>query len=158
MDTTNIPGWGTDLDKANWPAFPMWEKAPSGAHWAIPPKQELKFKEFHSIERPSMTSVFGTSVPAKGLSGLLRSFAYQYSEARFLHWLPLLLADRINVVEGIFEDLIRGHFPNVLAEMGWRAEWKYNRKGAVKKLVVGSAILAGVFFILRKNYDSKRTE
>jgi hypothetical protein len=52
----------------------------------------------------------------------------------------LLLADRVNVVEGIVDDLKHGHVPNIFAEKGWQAEWKYNRKGAIKSLAVGLAI------------------
>lgn len=132
----------------------MWSRPPegTGAHWSHPPKQEMTFKEFHSIERPGMTPVFGTSVPPKGLSGLIRAFAFRYSEGSWGHWLPLLLADRINMIEGIFEDLLHGHIPNVYKEMGGPAELKYNKKGFQKKVFLGSMLLLviPVFFSLRK--------
>ena len=48
-------------------------------------------------------------------------------QARLLVW----LADCTNMVEGIIDDLKTGHFPNIIAERGWAAEWKYNRKAVV---------------------------
>ena len=52
------------------------------------------------IERPDVTAVFGTSTPPAGLSGMLRRVAFNYSESSYLLWLPLMLADRIGIVEG----------------------------------------------------------
>ena len=41
----------------------------------------------------------------------------------------LILADRVNVVEGVFKDLKQGVVPNLIEELGWKkAEWQYNRK------------------------------
>lgn len=158
-DYKNIPGWGSDLDVEMRPGYPMWKRPEegTGAHWKIPEAQELKFKEFHSIERPGMTSVFGTSVAPKGLSGLIRQFAFKYSEGSWGHWLPLLLADRINVVEGIFDDLLHGHIPNVYKEMGGPAERKYNPQGFQKKVFVAGLFLIAlpVFFAFR-NKDEKK--
>ncbi len=58
-------------------------------------------------------------------------------------------ADRIDVVEGLVEDLGRGKIPNIPAEMGARAEWKHNKKGLVTKTAVTLAITAGVVALLR---------
>ena len=62
---------------------------------------------FHSTERGGVTPVFGTSVPPSGLSGMLRRRAFRRSENDVRHWMMLLLADRVNVVEGLLEDLRR---------------------------------------------------
>lgn len=160
IDTGSIKGWGSDLDPANRPAVPMWQRPPegTGAHWSRPPQQELKFKEFHSIERPEYSAVIGTSVAPKGLSGLIRAYAFRYSESSWGHWLPLMLADRINVVEGIFSDLLHGHIPNVYAEMGLKSEFKYNKKGLAKKAAVtGLFAVAGIalFAYLNSNKTEK---
>jgi len=56
------------------------------------------------------------------------------------HWLNLLLADRINVVEGLVSDLKRGHIPNIFSEKGMKADWKYNRKELVSKVIVATAV------------------
>lgn len=150
-DYKSIPGWGADLEISKRPAYPMWSSPPdgTGAHWDVPPKQELKFKEFHSIERPEMTSVFGTSVAPKGLSGLIRAFAFRYSEGSWPHWIPLLFADRVNMIEGIFEDLFHGHVPNLFAEMGGKAELKHNPKGFAKKVAVAGVVLLAVPLIFK---------
>lgn len=158
MDTKSIPGWGSDLDMSKRPGVPMWSRPVdgTGAHWQTPAKQEITFKEFHSIERPHMTPVFGTSVPPKGLSGLIRAFAFRYSEGSWGHWLPLLFADRVNMIEGIVEDLFHGHIPNFYKEMGGPAELKYNKRGFQNKVLLGSMILLAIpaFFAFRKKPES----
>ncbi|MDQ3234705.1 MAG: hypothetical protein M3Q07_23110 [Pseudobdellovibrionaceae bacterium] len=151
VETSQIPGWGADLDKANRPAVPM-EKTPehgTGAHWDIPELQPRTMKVFKSIEHPRMPPVFGTSVPPTGLSGRIKEYAYSFGEGRPARWLPILLADRINVVEGLIDDLRKGHIPNIFAEMGWKAEWKYNREGFIKKALVVSGILAGGYLFMK---------
>ena len=55
-----------------------------------------------------------------------------------------MLADRIGVVEGIIDDFKHGHVPNIFAERGWTAEWKYNREDFVKKVAVGAIITSAV--------------
>jgi hypothetical protein len=45
------------------------------------------------------TPVFGTSVPARGLSGVLRRAAYSVPEHRPARWALLLVADRVDVLE-----------------------------------------------------------
>jgi hypothetical protein len=65
---------------------------------------------------------------------------------------PLVLADRINVVEGYIDDLMHGIIPNPFAERGWQAEWKYNRKELVQKVAVGVVVTTAVVLLLsRKN-------
>jgi len=92
-----------------------------------------------STERPAITRVFGTSVPPAGLSGIIRRYAFKHSEDRYRHWIPLILADRINVFEGLIEDIGEGHFPNMIKERGLAMEWKYNRASLIKKAAVATA-------------------
>lgn len=147
----HIPGWGADLDHADRPAYPK-ERIPArlpGLHWEEPEQQVSSVEILCSTERDStITPVFGTTVPPKGLSGAMRRFAFKYSENDLRHWLILLAADRTNVVEGFVEDLARGHVPMVLNEMGIRAAWKYDRQEVVRKAVVGTAVAAGVLLLL----------
>lgn len=144
-DRKNIPGWGSDLDVKMRPGYPMW-KRPSdgtGAHWLQPVNQVPEVPVFHSVERPELTPVFGTASPPRGLSGVLRRLAFKYSEGSWAHWMTLILADRIDVVEGVIDDLFHGHVPDVYKEMGGRAEMKYNAKGFQKKIfMVGLVALA----------------
>src|SRR5918993_823500 len=73
-------------------------------------------------------------------SGAVRRLAFRYSESSYGHWLPLMLADRVSVVEGILGDLKQGRVPNVLAERGWKAEWKHNRISLLRRILVGAAL------------------
>ena len=139
----HIKGWGVDLDHANRPAYPM-VRMPArleGAH-AHPPVQQMQTVEIlKSVERPSITPLFGTPQPPSGISGMLRRVAFKYSESDLRHWMLLLFADRVNMVEGLADDLKRGHIPNIFAEMGAKAEFKHNREAAVQKVVVASVVV-----------------
>ena len=135
----DIPGWGVDADPANEPTYPM--KKYTGAdhdrlNYERAPQQQETVEILQSVERPAITRVFGTSTPPSGVSGMLRRYAFKFSEGSSGHWFTLILADRINVVEGIIDDLKHGHVPNIFAEKGWNAEWKYNRQGLIKKVAV----------------------
>lgn len=146
-----IPGWGIDADPENDPTYPMkhWNGADhERLNYTKPPQQPVKMEVFHSIERPGITRVFGTSTPPTGLSGEIRRWAFKYSEATTAHWMGLLLADRVNVVEGIVDDLKQGTVPNWFKERGWTAEWKYNRAGAIKSAVTGLLVTGAVIALL----------
>lgn len=65
---------------------------------------------------------------------MLRRLAFHDSESDLRHWMVLLFADRVNMVEGLGADLMRGHVLNLFAEMGGKAEFQYNRPAAVRKV------------------------
>jgi len=140
----HIPGWGADRRREDRPAVPMertpprLESPPAG----LPPPQRRSVEVLHSTERPGLTPVYGTTVPPAGLSGVLRRHAYGWSENDLRRWLTLLAADRVDVLEGVLDDLRRGHVPNVYAEMGGRAELRHNPAGAARKAAV-LVLLAG---------------
>jgi len=155
----HIKGWGIDADPENEPTYPM--KHYTGddhkrLNWERPPLQHPTVEILHSNERPHLTATFGTVSPPSGLSGHIRRFAFRYSESSYGHWLPLVLADRINAIEGIIDDIRRGHIPNIFAERGWKAEWKYNRTGFLKNVaatvLVTTAVIA--LFAGRKKLKS----
>lgn len=157
----HIPGWGIDNDPENDPTYPMkrWNGADhERLNYDRPAQQPIDREVLKSIERPTLTRVFGTSSPPSGLSGMIRRFAYKYSEASAIHWMGLILADRVNVAEGIVEDLGKGHVPDFIHEMGLASEWKYNRKAFVTKVALQTAFIAGVCLVLsqRKKYKRKR--
>lgn len=136
---TDIQGWGSDLEREKRPGIPK-ERFPvggTGAHWDRAEQQVARVKIFHSTERPGLTPVFGTSTPPSGLSGLIRGFAFRLSEGRWAHWLTLLFADRVNMVEGLVNDVVKGHFPNFFKEFGWSAEVKYNPKSLYRRAFLG---------------------
>ena len=148
IDTSQIKGWGVDADPENDPTYPMKNRNDgehAGYSWERPPQQPITVEVLHSNERPDVTSVFGTSTPPAGLSGVIRRVAFRYSESSYGHWLPLMAADRIGVVEGVLHDLTRAKIPNVFVERGYRAEWKHNRgslmlRMAVKLALIGAAV------------------
>ncbi|WP_162054236.1 hypothetical protein [Pontibacter pamirensis] len=155
-DYSHIKGWGIDADPKNDPTYPMRKRANedhSGYSWKRPPLQPVNIEVLHSIERPNITAVFGTSAPPSGLSGMLRRYAFQYGEGSFGHWLPLLLADRVNVVEGILDDLKQGQAPNIWAERGMNAEWNYNRKGLLQNLAIGAIVISAAAVYFSRNKD-----
>ena len=156
-DMSHIHGWGVDLDRKNRPAVPMEHMPPrlEGARLKPPSQQPQNMEVFVSPERPSITPLFGTSAPPKGLSGRLRRLAYKMTENDIRHFMLLLLADRVDMVEGIGEDLMNGHVPNVLGEMGLKAEWQHNRAGLVRKAAVVTAV-AGLAYLLLKNKEASR--
>ena len=154
-DTAGIAGWGADVDPENRPAYPMERTPPrlEGVHWHDIEHQHPPpgHRVHHSVERPGITPVFGTSVPPRGLSGKMRDVAFKYSENDIRHWVILLGADRVNMVEGLLDDLAHGHVPNLWKEMGLASEWKYNRNGFIRKAVVlGAVVGAGVYMMKRR--------
>lgn len=158
----HIRGWGVDADPENEPTYPM-------KHWTGDDHNRLNYEKapqqpetveiLQSNERPNMTRVFGTSAPPSGLSGMLRRFAFRYSESNWNHWLPLILADRVNMIEGIIDDVAHGHIPNVIAERGLASEWKYNRKSLLTKVAAGALLGTTVVLLLKnKNKAENRSK
>jgi hypothetical protein len=151
-DHPQVQGWGADLDHANRPAYPK-ERTPPRLEvpWKQPEQQVPKVKILHSTERPGITPVFGSPQPPSGLSGKIREASFKFSENDIRHWLMLLFADRVNMVEGIGCDLMRGHVPNIFAEMGWKAELQHNRPAFLRKVATISALTAlGVYLVRRR--------
>jgi hypothetical protein len=125
-DYRQVNGWGADLDPANRPAYP--KELPSTVmtargevkHW-----QEPHTRVHVSNEHPNLTPTFGASRPPHGLSGRLRDYAYEFGEASNRHWMTLVLADRVDMVETMIMDAFRGKGDNYVAEKGWPALMKY---------------------------------
>ncbi|MDB5190882.1 MAG: hypothetical protein JWQ96_445 [Segetibacter sp.] len=156
----HINGWGIDADPENDPTYPMKEWNGSDHqrfNYDKPQEQQLiNVEVLHSIERPGVTRVFGASTPPSGLSGMIRRYAFKFSESTYAHWVPLVLADRIGVVEGYLDDFRHGIIPNPFAERGWQAEWKYNRKGAVKNIAIATVVTAGICALIIQSRKNKK--
>ncbi|WCT14928.1 hypothetical protein [Mucilaginibacter jinjuensis] len=152
-DYKNIPGWGMDADAENEPTYPM-KNYTGDDHNRINYERSVQQPEdveiLMSIERPAITRVFGTSVPPSGLSGMIRRYAFQHSEDRYRHWIPLILADRINVFEGLVEDIKAGEFPDMIKERGLAMEWKHNKIGILKKAATIAVVGTVIFTLTRK--------
>jgi len=151
-DPSQIKGWGEDTDRKNDPTYPMKHRNDGeheGYSWQRPQQQPLTLEVLHSNERPDVTAVFGTSTPPSGLSGVLRRIAFGYSESSYGHWLPLVLADRVSVVEGVLSDLKHGQIPNVFTERGWKTEWEHNRTSLIRRILVRAMLVSAVVTYLR---------
>ena len=148
----HIQGWGADLDRKDRPGVPMERTPPRFINQpeGDPPQQQEKVEVLVSSERPGITQLFGTVQPPSGLSGMLRRLAFKASENDLRHWLLLLLTDRVNVVEGVAEDLARGHIPNILGEMGIKAEMKHNPAGLAKKVAIAAAVVGTAVYLMKR--------
>ena len=151
IDPSQVKGWGIDADPENDPTYPIKRRTDAeqrGYTWQRPPQQPATVEVLHSNERPNLSAVFGTSTPPRGLSGMLRRFAFRYNESNYGHWLPLMAADRIGVVEGFFYDLAHGRFPNVFAERGWGADWRHNRPSLIARIIARVVLIVGMVLLI----------
>lgn len=114
-------------------------------------QQVPRHRVHKSIEHAKLTPVFGNVCPPRGVSGKIRDFAFTFSEGKLAHWILLMAADRVDVIEEIVIDLAHLRIPNLPKEMGLKSELKYNRKGVAKKLaVVGVGCMALVLLAQRR--------
>ena len=123
-----IPGWGVDLDPADRPSVPRlkFDPAATGAHWDFPDRQPENRPRERSIEHKFLTPVFGTSTPTRGVSGVVRRYAYRrYSEGRAAHWLLLLGADRIDAIESHLLSFATLRPDNPFTETGLKSEFTH---------------------------------
>lgn len=147
IDPSRIPGWGSDADANDRPNYPIKQLTGDDhqrIHWKRPSLQANSVEILKSTERPYITAVFGTTQPPKGLSGALRRVAFRYSENMNRRWLLLLLADRINSLEGMLGDVLFFRFPNYIGEHGGRALWKYKPWSLVGKLLLRTIVIAAI--------------
>lgn len=144
IDPATVTGWGVDADPSNNPTYPYRDRSKDdhSGSWQRPSPQHAKVEILQSIEHKQRPAVVGTSTPPSGISGLLRRLAFRKSESNLLHWVLLLGADRINMAEGVAQDLSRGKVPNIPAEWGVRAAWQHNRGPLIMKTVVAVAAIA----------------
>jgi hypothetical protein len=108
-DTSVIPGAtsasqtpAVDADPSQRPGVPMELDPPrpaGAAHWFEPERQRDPGNVLKRKGLAELTPVFGTSVPPRGLSGIMRRAAYEIPEHYTSHWFVLLLADRVDVLE-----------------------------------------------------------
>jgi hypothetical protein len=92
---------GYDREPARRPGVPMHATphAHPGGPTSEPVEQSGVEQRIHraSLDRP--TPVFGTAQPLHGVSGLIRRGAYGVPEHHARHWLLLMAADRVDVLE-----------------------------------------------------------
>lgn len=149
---SHIKGWAIDANNKNDPTFPIRQRFKGdgqGFKWTRPAQQKNVEGILQSNERKKLPGVFGTSVPAMGMSGCVRRYAFRFSEGQYRHWLLLLLADRINMVEGLAEDITRGKLPHCLDEGGFKAQLKHNPANVATKAALGVVAVSVVILLLQ---------
>jgi len=119
-----IPGWGVDLNPEDRPSYPKERFEDTGAHWDFPERQPERRPREKSTEHKFLTPVFGTAQPLRGMSGAIRRYAYTFSEGRTAHWLLLMAADRVDVLESRVEAASKGQPDNPITESGVLREFK----------------------------------
>ena len=100
QQTANIIGWGVDAALENRPGVPE-ELPPQPIGFSRlggPSAQTVGKPTAKSFDRP-VTPTYGTTVPLRGLSGVIRRMAYQIPAYKPRRWMLLLLADRVDVIE-----------------------------------------------------------
>lgn len=158
VDPSTIPGWGVDANPDNDPTYPMRNRSEDrglGATWDRPTVQATDVEILQSIEHLRQPAVVGTSTPPSGLSGVIRRAAFRWSESNWLHWLLLMGADRVNVVEALVDDLAHARLPNIPAEMGIRSELRFNKRGFIRKALIAAGI-SGAAIALQRRHRRKR--
>ncbi|WP_205478876.1 hypothetical protein [Sphingomonas arenae] len=146
VDHAMIVGWGVDANPQNDPTYPYRDRSEDdhSGEWQRPTQQEPDIELLKSVEHKWLPAVFGTASPPSGLSGSMRRLAFRWSESNWAHWLLLIGADRVNMIEGVIEDLAHSQIPNIPKEMGVPAEWRHNKTGLIKKVGVTAAIVGTV--------------
>ena len=156
----HIKGWGIDADPKNDPTYPMRQRITDQhegyGEWERPTLQTEDIEVLHSNERPGLSAVFGTTTPPQGLSGMIRRMAFTKSENEYGHWLPLVLADRVSVVEGLLDDISKGIFPNILAEKGYKGKFKHDKAAAIYRIAVGTLLTVGTIMLLTGTGKKKK--
>ena len=151
IDTSGIIGWGVDANPQNDPTYPYRDRSGDdhSGQWTRPAQQQPQVELLQSIEHKQLPAVFGTSSPPRWISGAMRRLAFRWSESNWAHWMILMGADRVNMVEGLVQDVGRGHIPNIPKEMGVPAEWRHNKKGLAKKVAIAGVLSAGLWLALK---------
>ncbi len=155
VDTSTIVGWGVDADPRNDPTYPYRDRSKEdhSGEWVRPAQQVPSVEILKSVEHKQLPAVFGTASPPKWISGSMRRLAFRWTESNWAHWLLLMGADRVNMVEGLVEDLSEGRIPNIPKEMGVPAEWRHNKTGFAKKVAVAAVIGGALFAWSRSRKD-----
>jgi hypothetical protein len=161
IDPSTISGWGIDADPKDTPNYPI--KHYTGddhnrSNWERPALQAANVEILKSTERPNLSAVFGSNNPPRGLSGVLRRIAFTYSENMYRHWLPLLVADRIDVIEAELGDLLHGVLPRLASERGWAAIGKHNPGLLARKILIRLVILGTVAALVAYHVKKNRQE
>jgi hypothetical protein len=157
VDVSSIVGWGVDANPQNDPTYSYRDRSADdhSGEWVRPAQQQTDIELLQSVEHKQTPAVFGTSSPPRYVSGVMRRLAFRWSESNWAHWMILMGADRVNMVEGLVEDLARAKVPNIPKEMGVPAEWRHNKKGLAIKVGIAAAIGGALFAWSKRGSDDE---
>lgn len=131
-----------DANPVTRPGVPM-EAVPlpdSGAHWIEPEPQPRDGRHFMRRGLKDLTPVFGTSSPPRGASGALRGLAYRVPEHEARHWVMLMAADRVDVLESRLGRLLSAP----VDALGFRELGQRIRRNPLPIVLGGAVILIAV--------------
>jgi len=99
MQHSEIIGWGADASFDARPGVPA-AHAPRPIVDARPDRlqQVIGRPSVWSPHRP-ITPVYGTAIPPRGLSGLIRRLAYRAPDYKARRYVLLTIADQVDVIE-----------------------------------------------------------
>jgi hypothetical protein len=94
------PAWAdVDRDPARRPGVPWLREPPRPfPNTRFPPERQegTPTAPMHNRPNKQLPPVFGTAVPLKGLSGVVRRLAYTLPDHEPGHWMIMMLGDRID--------------------------------------------------------------
>ncbi len=111
---------GVDAAASARPGVPMYARGirpiegPRPGQPSDLPRQQNDPRHLKRLGLKRLTPVYGTANPPHGLSGVMRRWAYGFPEDLARHWMLLLMADRVDVVE----DRLGGLLKRPLASAG----------------------------------------
>lgn len=110
------PYWGVDRDHARRPGVPMMREPQEWPNSQFPPERQAgtPTSPRHGRSNKLMPPVFGTAVPLRGLSGLIRRQAYRYPDHKPRHWFLKIFADRVDS----WEHRTKKYLPVILPAVG----------------------------------------
>lgn len=152
IDPASVVGWGVDADPQNDPTWPMRDRSQDdgpGLNWTPPVPQQADHEILQSVEHLRRPAVVGVTVAPRGLSGRLRRAAFRFSESQWGHWLLLMGADRVDVIESVLEDVGKGRPPNPLVEMGLVRPARA-REAAIATALAAGVVAVGLVHLLRR--------
>jgi hypothetical protein len=115
--------WGIDLDPARRPGVPMMRTPQPFPNTRFPPERQAgdPASPMHGRPNKTMPAVFGTVVPLRGLSGVIRRFAYRYPDHYPSHWLLMMFGDRVDSMTYRAKKVLPVALPIVIAVLAVRA-------------------------------------
>lgn len=95
------------------------------------------------------------------LSQKMRDYAFRRSETSYGRWIPLVMADRVGVIEGIISDIRQKRFPSIIKKQSVTGLLSYSSKRKlIAQAVIGTLVTTGAItlLVLRNRKKAKTAE